>query len=673
MLEKFSSASQRIISLAEALAFEFNHPTVGSEHLLLGFLKCKDNQISKELNKLGIDFLSMKEKIRGLYQESDDNNIYVQYTFELKELLADSMRISDKNKESVISIESLSVALLSNKNVATELLTKEKVNLNSLIKSIYNIKKKKSELSSIVDLHLLGVDNKDPLIGREKELKQLTNALSRRNKPNAILIGEPGVGKSAIVEAFAKNVIENKVPSLRDKNIYELDIASTVSGTKYRGEFEEKIKKIIKKVQEDGNAILFIDEIHTIVKAGGAEGAIDASNILKPYLSRGEIQIIGATTEDEFNATFEKDKALKRRFQIIRVEETSDSETLNILTKIKPIYEKFYRIKIDDYLLEEIVNVSKKYLVNQKFPDKAIDVLDNSCVDATGHLTKEDVYRTMENYYKVVTNYHKLSTLQKQLCDNLIGQDRAIKEIVEEFRMIELSLNDKDRPLGVFLFNGPSGCGKTKCAEIIARCYFSMQHTLTLNMNSYRDLNGLSRLTNSSSNSYLESVSPLVKCLNSCPNSLIIIEDFDKVTNEIKDFFYDIFDKGFFYDNRGNIINCSNAIFILNAAYNESNYRSFKTYLNKTTNVEEKSELEKKLGETFLSRITRVVHFEKLNSQNIMEIMNQYARSKNLDLETGFIEEAYELSSKSDYDKAGVRLAYKNLKTKLINQDKIKN
>lgn len=673
MLEKFSSASQRIISLAEALAFEFNHPTVGSEHLLLSFLKCKDNQISKELNKLGIDFLSMKEKIRGLYQETDDNNIYVQYTFELKELLADSMRISDKNKESVISIESLSVALLSNKNVATELLTKEKVNLNSLIKSINNIKKKKSELSSIVDLHLLGVDNKDPLIGREKELKQLTNALSRRNKPNAILIGEPGVGKSAIVEAFAKNVIENKVPSLRDKNIYELDIASTVSGTKYRGEFEEKIKKIIKKVQEDGNAILFIDEIHTIVKAGGAEGAIDASNILKPYLSRGEIQIIGATTEEEFNATFEKDKALKRRFQIIRVEETSDSETLNILTKIKPIYEKFYRIKIDDYLLEEIVNVAKKYLVNQKFPDKAIDVLDNSCVDANGHLTKEDIYRTMENYYKVVTNYHKLSTLQKQLSDNLIGQDRAIKEIVEEFRMIELSLNDKDRPLGVFLFNGPSGCGKTKCAEIIAKCYFSMQHTLTLNMNSYRDLNGLSRLTNSSSNSYLESVSPLVKCLNSCPNSLIIIEDFDKVTNDIKDFFYDIFDKGFFYDNRGNIINCSNAIFILNSAYNESNYQSFKSYLNKTTNVENKSELEKKLGETFLSRITRVVHFEKLNSQEIIEIMNQYAKSKNLDLETGFIEEAYELSNKSDYDKAGVRLAYKNLKTKLINQDKIKN
>lgn len=674
MLEKFSSASQRVISLAEALAFEFNHPAVGSEHLLLSFLKCKDNILNKELNKYGIDYLSLKEKIKNLYQDDDDNNIYVQYTFELKEILADSMRISDKNKENLISVESMAISLLSNKNVATEILSKEKVNISTIIRNINNsMKKKKSELTSLVDLHLLGVENKDPLIGREKELKQLTNALSRRNKPNAILIGEPGVGKSAIVEAFAKSVIENKIPSLKNKSVYELDIASTVSGTKYRGEFEEKIKKIIKKVQEDGDAILFIDEIHTIVKAGGAEGAIDASNILKPYLSRGEIQIIGATTEEEFNATFEKDKALKRRFQIIRVEETTEEETLDILKKIKPIYEKFYHINIDDYLLQEIVYVAKKYLVNQKFPDKAIDILDNSCVEANGHLTKENIYHTMENYYKVVTSYHKLNILEKELHDNLIGQDQAIDEIVEEFKMIELSLNDKDRPLGVFLFNGPSGCGKTKCAEIISKCYFSNQHTLTLNMSSYRDMNGLSRLVNSTSNSYLEAVSPLVKSLNNCPNSLIILEDFDKSSNEIKDFFFDIFDKGYFFDNRGNVINCSNAIFILNSAYTDSNYSNFKSYLSKADKMKNNLNLEEKLGETYLSKITRIIHFNKLETKQIKDIMMRYAKSKNLELETSFIDQAYELSPQGEYDKVGIRLAYKNLKTNLIKQEKIKN
>lgn len=352
MLEKFSSGAQRIISLAEALAFEFNHPTVGSEHLLLSFLKCKDNLLTKELSKYNIDYLSLRDKVKNLYQGSDDTNIYVQYTFELKELLADSLKISEKNKESLISSDSLALAVLSNKNIAQELLAKEGVNINAMLKAINHSRKRKSELNTIPDLHLSGADHRDPLIGREKELRQLINALSRRNKPNAILLGEPGVGKSAIVEELAKQLLSNKIPSLKGKSIYELDIASTVSGTKYRGEFEEKIKKIIRKVQEDGNAILFIDEIHTIVKAGGAEGAIDASNILKPYLSRGEIQIIGATTEEEFNATFENDKALKRRFQIIRVEETTEEETLDILLKTKPIYEKFYSIKIDDYLLK---------------------------------------------------------------------------------------------------------------------------------------------------------------------------------------------------------------------------------------------------------------------------------------------------------------------------------
>lgn len=672
MLEKFSSGAQRIISLAEALAFEFNHPTVGSEHLLLSFLKCKDNLLTKELSKYNIDYLSLRDKVKNLYQGSDDTNIYVQYTFELKELLADSLKISEKNKESLISSDSLALAVLSNKNIAQELLAKEGVNINAMLKAINHSRKRKSELNTIPDLHLSGADHRDPLIGREKELRQLINALSRRNKPNAILLGEPGVGKSAIVEELAKQLLSNKIPSLKGKSIYELDIASTVSGTKYRGEFEEKIKKIIRKVQEDGNAILFIDEIHTIVKAGGAEGAIDASNILKPYLSRGEIQIIGATTEEEFNATFENDKALKRRFQIIRVEETTEEETLDILLKTKPIYEKFYSIKIDDYLLKEIVRVAKKYLLNQKFPDKAIDVLDNSCVEAKGHLTLENIYHTLENYYKVVTDYHKLETLRRELHENLIGQDEAIEAIVDEFRMIELSLEEKDAPLGVFLFNGPSGCGKTLCAKIISKCYFSTQHTLTLNMNTYRDLNGLNRLINTSSSNYLESVSPLVKCLNNCPNSLIVVDDFDKATTDIREFFFDIFDKGSFYDNRGNLINCSNAVFILNTSYVPGDYLDFKNYLSKTQN-ENKSEIVRKLGSSFVSRLTRIVEFRSLDPENIKTIMRQYADSHHLQYETGFIEEAFHLSDRKEYEKTGARLAYKNIKSKLIERERINN
>lgn len=672
MLEKFSSGAQRIISLAEALAFEYNHPTVGSEHLLLSFLKCKDNVLAKELFKCNIDYYNFSEIVQDLYQESDDNNIYVQYTFELKELLAASMKISDKSKETLISVESLGVALLSNKNVACELLIKENVNISSILKAINNSKKKKSELNQIADLHLMGNDNKDPLIGREVELCQLINALSRRNKPNAILLGDPGVGKSAIVEELAKRLLDNKIPSLKGKFVYELDIASTVSGTKYRGEFEEKIKKIIKKVQEDGNAILFIDEIHTIVKAGGAEGAIDASNILKPYLSRGEIQLIGATTEEEFNASFEKDKALKRRFQLIRVDETTTEETLNILLKIKPLYEKFYKIKIDDYLLKEIVVLSNKHLLNQKFPDKAIDVLDNSCVNAKDYLTSENISDTLLNFYKVSLHNQKIKKLEEELNEKLIGQESAIDKIIDEFKLIEMNVLDANRPLGVFIFNGPSGCGKTLCANTISECYFSSKHTITLNMNTYRDINGLNRLINASSNNYLESVSPLVKGLNNCPNSLVIIEDFDKVTNEIKDFLFDVFDKGYFYDNRGNKINCTNAVFILISAIFDNNYDDFKSYIS-NTEKSERNELERRLGSTFLSRVNGIITFKKLETNNIKFLMKKYLEDHHLAFEFGIIDEAYDLSKTSEYEKQGIRLAYKNLRKKLLESEKIKN
>lgn len=669
MLEKFSSGAQRIISIAEALAFEFNHPTVGSEHLLLSFLKLGDNILSKELLKYKIDYYSFYPIIQNLYQEQDNTNLYVQYTFELKELLTDSIKLSDKSKESLVSVDTLALSLISNKNVAQELLIKNKVNLSIITKAINNTKKKKSELTTIQDLHLMGVNVLNPLIGRESELKQLINALSRRNKPNAILLGEPGVGKSAIVEELARLVLDNKIPLLKGKTIYELDIASTVAGTKYRGEFEEKIKKIIKKVHEDGNAILFIDEIHTIVKAGGAEGAIDAANILKPYLSRGEIQIIGATTQEEFNATFEKDKALKRRFQLIRINESTKEETLDILEKIKPIYEKHYRIKIDNYLLKDIVELCDRHLLNLKFPDKAIDVLDNSCVIAKSHLTSENIKETFEVFYKINIGNRKIESLEQKLLNEVVGQERAIEQIVDEFEIIDKLQSPKNDIVKVFLFNGPSGCGKSLCANIIAS-YYQKTNPIIINLNCYKDLNGLNKLINGSSNTYLEAVSPLVKGLNDNPSSFVIIEEFDKGLNEIKDFFLDVFDKGYFYDNRGNKVNCKNAVFILISSVFDNNYKTFKGYLTSEKHEENNVELEKILGPSLISRITKIITFEKFDKESIKTLMRKYIET--MSLEVGSIEEALNLSTIEEYDKSGARLAYKNVRKKLLEQEKIK-
>ena len=297
---------------------------------------------------------------------------------------------------------------------------------------------RKSELDNVSDLHNLSLVKSDPLIGRNDEMQQLINALSRRNKPNAILVGEPGVGKTALVEELAKRLLENKIPSLNGKMIYELDLASTVGGTKYRGEFEEKVKKILKKVIDDGNAILFIDEIHNVIKAGGAEGAIDASNILKPYLSRNEIQIIGATTEDEFQTIFEKDKALKRRFQIIKMLPSSKEETLKILLHTKNLYEKHYNISIDDNLLSYIVNVSDNYLPTLFFPDKALDILDNSCVIANKKLTVDNINSTMETYYKINVNMSNKSDLAlKKIKEKIVGQEEALEKIQQALTLVD--------------------------------------------------------------------------------------------------------------------------------------------------------------------------------------------------------------------------------------------
>ena len=670
MLEKFSSGAQRIISLAEALAFEFNHSTVGSEHLLLAILKAKDNNLSKELNKSNIDYYTFYPQIRNLYSESQDNSLYVQYTFELKEILANSIVISEKNNESLVSVDSLSYSLISRNNVASELLNKHKININTVMKMLNNTRKKKSELLSLSDLHLLGESKKDPLIGRENEIEQLLNALCRRNKPNAILLGEPGVGKTAIVEEVARRIYENKIPNLKNKRIYELDIASTVSGTKYRGEFEDKIKKIIKKVIEDKDAILFIDEIHTIVKAGGAEGAIDASNILKPYLSRGEIQIIGATTEEEFNLTFEKDKALKRRFQLIHVDETSKEETKEILYKIKPLYEKFYKIKIDNYLLDEIVDLASEYLLNQRFPDKAIDILDNSCVNAKDHLTIENINNTMKSYYRIKP-LNNLDTLEEKLKQEIVGQEKAIKDVVRELSLIT-RIKKETSPNLVLLFNGPSGCGKTKCAGLIGNVLFNQGNYVEINLSNYKDVNGVNKLINSTNNGYLEVVSPLVKTLSRNPSSLVIFENIDKASFEIKEFVKDVFDKGYFYDNRGSYINCKNAIFILISSIFDNAYNDFASYLTKDF-VGINKGLEQCLGEKLISQIDRIIEFKKLSKNELKEIALRYVKKSELSLEITQIDETISSLKNDEFEEKGARIIYKKIKENLDRKDKIRN
>lgn len=669
-MDKYSNEAQKIISAAENYAFNFGHSLVSTDHLLLSFLK-NENSLSIELKKYKITFDLLYKKVQGLFPTHDSDPLYMEYTFELKKLIDSASLISKQYRENNISINALAIALLTEKNSATDILKKLKVDISKVCRNIQNSLIKKSELDLISDLHKLSDVEHDPLIGRENELLQLINALSRRNKPNAILVGEPGVGKTALVEELARLLKENKVPRLKNKMIYELDLASTVGGTKYRGEFEEKIKKILKKVIEDGNCILFIDEIHNIIKAGGAEGAIDASNILKPYLSRNQIQIIGATTEDEFQSIFEKDKALKRRFQVIKLDQSTPKETKEILYKNKYLYEKHYNLEIDNSVLDYIVNIADNHLPHLFFPDKALDILDNACVIANTKLTTADIDKTLEIYFKISVNSSKKSEIVfERIKDKISGQDSAINKIVNCLSLLDHGFFDRDKPLLNMLFLGPSGVGKTEISKIIGEVYFSKDNIIYLDMSSYQEINSLNKLIGFSTQ---ENNTKLVKELKAHPKSLIILDEIEKANLEVLDFFLQIFDQGFFDSIKGEKIDCRNAMIIMTSNYGFDNNLNFKMNIDKSKINEDfiLKNLQSKFRFEFLSRIDEIIVFDFLNHDTKNIIAKNYLESVPYHFEISNIEEIL-IHSDEEYNKYGARLIKRDCKKAILKKLKEK-
>ncbi|MGM9809224.1 MAG: AAA family ATPase, partial [Bacilli bacterium] len=402
MHPKYSLLAQTTLTKAESLAFEFNSNNVDETHLMLSIIYQSDFITNQYFEDKKISYFKICSSLPKSKNNSSDNILFLDYSSNLKKILEKSINLSTELNEDKVSLNVICYCLLESKSKLLESFCKEyNIDILELKNIIIRTLSRKSELDNILDLTDLCKVKHDPLIGRQRELNMLIRTLKRRNKPNAILIGEPGIGKTSIVEELALLISKNKIEGLENYKVYELDMPGVVGGTKYRGEFEEKLKKIFKKVKEDKKAIIFIDEIHNIVKAGGAEGAIDASNIIKPYLSRNEICIIGATTINEYYSSIDKDKALSRRFNVIKLEPSSKEETLDILIRSKPIYEKFYKIKITEENLKYIIDICDKYLSFKYFPDKAIDLLDNSCVTSNKELSKKDINQTLKDIYNI--------------------------------------------------------------------------------------------------------------------------------------------------------------------------------------------------------------------------------------------------------------------------------
>lgn len=413
MIGNFNEEAQRILVKAKEEMQELNHPYVGTEHLVLSILKSKTN-LSSRLKNYELTYDKFKKEIIKVVGTGSKKSECFLYTPLFKKVIENAIVNSKDNNNGEVTTEHLFSSLLEEgEGIAIRILIGMGIDVEELYDEFNGrLIKKNNRRNKKLLVEDLGTNltekaknnELDPVIDRENIVNRLIEILCRRTKNNPILIGKAGVGKTAIVEELARLIEKEQVPNkISNKKIISLDMASAVSGTKYRGEFEERMKKIIKELEDNDDIILFIDEIHTLVGAGGAEGAIDASNILKPALARGKIRCIGATTYDEYKKFIEKDSALDRRFQKITVNEPSLSETKDILLKLKPIYEKYHHVKIDNKIVESIIDLSEKYIYDRSRPDKCIDILDEVCskVSIKENKQTKDIKKIKETLKKI--------------------------------------------------------------------------------------------------------------------------------------------------------------------------------------------------------------------------------------------------------------------------------
>ena len=458
MMQRFTDDAQRVLSFAQEAALELGHDYVGTEHVLIGLIKVKNGVAAKALNELGLSAETIIEDVEEHIGRGNKKASSVYMTPRVKHVLELAVEVANHMNHNYVGTEHILLGLLSDGGgVAVGLLRNHNIRASDIVEVIRDIlgssdrtshnSEDNQDSSSLGNLADFGTDLNesakqgkiDPVIGRDKEISRVIQILSRRTKNNPVLIGEPGVGKTAIAEGLAQRIVNGNVPEiLRNKRIISLSISSMLAGAKYRGEFEERLKKAIDEVQKHDDMIIFIDEIHTLVGAGATEGAMDAANILKPALARGEFQVIGATTLDEYKKHIEKDAALERRFQPVLVGEPSEEDALEILRGLRDRYEAFHKAKITDEALEAAVSLSSRYITDRFLPDKAIDVVDEAASKVR---------------MKVFSAAPDVKALETQLADVKKEKEAAVTaqefekaaEMRDEEKRIEKEINDKKK------------------------------------------------------------------------------------------------------------------------------------------------------------------------------------------------------------------------------------
>ena len=693
VLGNFSEEAQVILLKAKDEMMDLNHPYIGTEHLVLSILKNED-EVSKKLSKYGLKYDSFRKEIIDIIGIGSKKSKFFLHTPLLKKVIENAVLDAKDFNHGEVTVEHLFSSLLEEgEGIAIRIFVGMGIDLEELYSEfnsrlIKRFKKRKKRM--LVDDLGVNLVNKalecriDPVVGREKEILSVIKILCRRNKNNPILIGEAGVGKTAIVEELAFRIAKGNVPSaLLNKKIISVDMATMVAGTKYRGEFEERMQKLIKEVSDDGDIILFIDEIHTLVGAGGAEGAIDASNIMKPALARGAFRCIGATTTYEYQKYIEEDKALARRFQKVMVEEPSEEETINILEGVSSIYEKYHQVIISKDIIRKIVEMSNRYIFDRHNPDKALDILDevasivsiheninekkyrdlkNKLVDvqekknslildhdmekAYDYLKEEvvllnrvqEVEFSMQDFKKEVTledvasviheksgipvyeimkgSNSEIDNMVKELNDKIIGQDDAIRELINTTKRIKFLGNN--HKIKSFLFVGPTGVGKTRLAKLYGAMLVGESNFIRLDMSEFSDVTAINKFIGSSPGyvGYHDNHTVLSQIKNK-PNCVLLLDEIDKAHSSVINLLYQILDEGVIRDSSNNTIHLEHSVIIMTS---NLGYENSKVGFN-TDKIIGNGDIKEKFSSALLNRIDYVINFCYLNEKNIEKII----------------------------------------------------
>ncbi len=662
--KNFSESANRSISSAIDIAEKMGHITVGTEHILLGIMSQGKSDVNDVLEKENINFTSLYNTIAAIFGTGPNSTLtHEDLSVNAVTVLKNAGVTAQTNLKwtvdtSDILFEILNIDGCMAKQILLMYIKDEQAFTLSIQRicrkfgclQFQNIKKEeevKKEYKTLLKYSKNLVKQAkqnlfDPCVERDLEINKILEILLRRQKNNPCIVGPAGVGKTAIVEGVANMIAQKTAPcEMWNKTIYSLDITQLLAGTKYRGDFEERLKDIIDEISGDRDVILFIDEIHIIASAGAAEGAIDAANILKPALARGKVQVIGATTEDEYRRIIEKDSALERRFCKLVVNEPSVEATIKILNSLKTRYESHHKIQIEKQAVESCVRLSQRYIQGRYLPDKAVDLMDCACartkLSEKAVLTKDIVEKVISEYTKIPLEQlskqekNDFKDLEKNLKSNIIGQEKAVKAVADAMKKWRAGLREQNRPIASFLFLGPTGVGKTQTCKILSKCLYGDEKAIIrIDCSEYGEKNDINKLIGSPPG-YVgyEDGGKLEKELLNKPYSVVLFDEIEKAHPDLCNLLLQILDDGFVTTSGGKEISFKNAVIIMtsNVGAQQINSNAGELGFSLQTHSKDKINeqkiqmaLKEQFSPEFIGRIDEIITFELLTPQNVEKI-----------------------------------------------------